>query len=369
VNRRRVAIVSGLTAVVLLGAAIGFITLSGTEESEISEPTTTTSTTTTTAPLPEWPLTGLADAAASTSGDHPAIVVKMDNSRDARPQTGINQADIVYELLVEGITRFALVFHSDLADPVGPVRSARSSDVDLVADLSKPLFAWSGGNAGVTAEIAAAARKGILIDSSHNIASGAYYRSNDRMAPHNLYLHLPQLLGMMAPSGQGAPSPIFTYLAKGAVFGGVPVPGMSIDFGGGTVIDYVWDPMTRGWNRFQIDGAHSRANSATVDEKGIQVAPANVVILFTEYGVSPADSRSPMALTVGSGAAVVLGDGKIVAGRWSRPTADGPAVLTDSLGAPINLVRGRTWVELPRPDSPVFPIDQIGADALLALRK
>ncbi|CAM8630245.1 Protein of unknown function DUF3048, N-terminal [Acidimicrobiia bacterium] len=366
-NRRRIAIISGAVAVVVIGAAIGFITLSGSENAEPSEPAITT--TTTTAPLPVWPLTGLPDAAASTSGNHPAIVVKMDNSQDARPQVGINQADIVYELLVEGITRFALVYHSDLVDPVGPVRSARSSDVDLVANLSKPLFAWSGGNAGVTAEIAAADRKGMLTDSSYNIASAAYYRSNERFAPHNLFLHLPQLLGLKAPSGQGAPAPIFTYLAKDAVFAGLPVPGMSVDFGGGTVIDYVWDPTKKGWNRFQIDGAHPRANSATVDDKGIQVAPANVVILFTEYGVSPADSRSPMALTVGSGAAIVLSDGKIVAGRWSRPNPASPAVLTDSLGVPINLVRGRTWVELPRPDSPVFPIDQIGADALLALRK
>ena len=109
-------------------------------------------------------------------------------------------------------------------------------------------------------------------------------------------------------------------------------------------------------------------NSATVDEKDVQVAPANVVVLFTEYGVSPADSRSPMALTVGSGAAFVMSDGKITAGRWSRPNASGPAILTDSLGAPIKLVPGRTWVELPRPGSPVIPIDQVGTDALLALR-
>jgi len=141
------SIIGGAVAVVILAGGIIFaLTRSDSKNQADSEPTT--STTTTTAPLPVWPLTGLPDAKASGPA-HPAIVVKMDNSPDARPQTGINEADVVYELLVEGITRYALVFHSNLVDPVGPVRSARSSDIDLVADLSTPLFAWSGANGGV----------------------------------------------------------------------------------------------------------------------------------------------------------------------------------------------------------------------------
>ena len=185
-------IIGGAVAVVVIGSGTVFaLTRSDSNNQADTEPTT--STTTTTKPLPVWPLTGLPDAKASGPA-HPAIVVKMDNSPDARPQTGINEADVVYELLVEGITRYALVFHSNLVDPVGPVRSARSSDIDLVADLSTPLFSWSGANGGVIGEVAAAARKGILIDASYDAAAPAYYRSNDRQAPHNLYVHLPQLL-------------------------------------------------------------------------------------------------------------------------------------------------------------------------------
>jgi hypothetical protein len=199
----------GAVAVLVIAGGLVFA-LTRSDPNEAAEPEPTTTTTTTTIPLPVWPLTGLPDAKAG-GPPHPAIVVKMDNSPDARPQTGINEADIVYEVLVEGITRYALVFHSNLVDPVGPVRSARSSDINLVANLSTPLFSWSGANGGVIGEVALAARKGILIDASYDAAEPAYFRSSERRAPHNLYVHLPQLLELKGPESPANPSPIFTY--------------------------------------------------------------------------------------------------------------------------------------------------------------
>jgi hypothetical protein len=330
------------------------------------------STTSTTKLLPTFPLTGLPAADAAEMGDHPAIVVKMDNSPDARPQTGIERADVVYELLVEGITRFALVFHSELPEPVGPVRSARSSDIDLVSDLSKPLFAWSGGNPGVTGEVAAAAAKGLLTDASYSAAFDAYFRSNDRIAPHNLYANLPKLLELKAPQGQGAPKPLFAYRASGASASGVPALGLSVDFEEGTVIDYLWDGNRGGWRRFQVDTRHGRAESATMDVAGDQVTPANVVVMFTQYGQSPSDSRSPMALTVGTGRALVYTDGQAIEATWTRPDALSPAVLRDVSGAAISLTSGRTWVELPRTGSTVMTYgaaDSSFIDQLLAAQR
>ena len=109
------------------------------------EPTTTS---TTAAPLgPTYPLTGLPsdDEARRT---RPALVVKIDNNIGARPPVGINQADVVYEEEIEaGYTRFAAVFHSQDADPVGPIRSARISDIALLGNLNRPMLAWSGANA------------------------------------------------------------------------------------------------------------------------------------------------------------------------------------------------------------------------------
>jgi len=400
VTRKKLWLIIGgaVAVVVIVGGAVFALTRSGSDETVEPEPTT--STTTTTAPLPVWPLTGLPDAKAA-GPEHPAIVVKMDNSPDARPQTGINEADIVYEVLVEGITRYALVFHSNLVDPVGPVRSARSSDINLVADLSTPLFSWSGANGGVMGEVAAAARKGILIDASYDAASPAYYRSNDRQAPHNLYVHLPQLLELKGPENPKDPTPIFTYrkpvvtvpsttssssssttskkksesttttlaptTTTTTALPGAPIPGFTLDFGGVSV-DYVWNSATKGWSRLQVDQTHPRPKSPTLDTAGVQVSPQNVIVQFIEYGVSPSDSRSPMALTVGSGKVLVFSDGRAVAGTWSRPTADAPTTYTANDGTPIALTPGRTWVALPRAGSTLTTLDQATSEAFLAIK-
>ncbi len=361
---RRGAFVGSFLALVLLAAACSSDGDAAPVPATTGAPTTTT--TTTAAPAIRSPLTGL--PAADPAGEqHPAVSVKMDNSPEARPQSGINQADVVYEMRVEGITRFALVFHSQLRDDVGPVRSARSSDIDLVAGLSTPLFVWSGGNPGVTAEVLAAARDGVLTNVSFDAAEPFYYRTRERRSPHNLYVNLVPLMAERAPEGQGPPAPVFAYREDDAAVTSpsLPVAGVSIDYGLGRV-EYVWDVDRQGWNRYQVDARHPRPDSATVDTDGVQVTPANVVIMSTPYGVSPSDSRSPKALTVGEGEAIVLTDGQIIRGRWVRPDRSAPAQLLDEAGAPILLTPGRTWVALPETRASVVPLDQVTADGLLA---
>lgn len=322
--------------------------------------------TSTTAPAPIlWPLTGqVAPDAAATQ--HSAVVVKMDNSPDARPQTGLNEADMVYELLVEGITRYALVYQSTLPEEVGPVRSARSSDPTLVGNLGTPLLVWSGGNPGVTGEVQAAAEMGALTDRSYSIAQGHYWRDGSRKAPHNLYANI---AAIDAESPGNPPPPVFSFLdAATPSTAGVDAPGATIDYGNGVRADYVWDAERSGWDRFQVDETHSRPNSATVDSNGVQVAPANVVVLFLEYAPSPSDARSPMAISTGSGEAFVLTNGKVIHGSWSRETPLHSWTLTDDAGKPIELTPGRTWVSLPEVGSTMTPLDPVAAGELLALR-
>lgn len=327
-------------------------------------------TTTSSPPPPVYPLTGLL-VADPASALHPAVVVKMDNSPDARPQTGINEADVVYELLVEGITRYALVYHSQTPDQVGPVRSARSSDIELLANLGGPLIAWSGANPGVTNEVRNAVDGGFLVNAGQDAIPGQYHRDNSRKAPHNLYANVAGLLADAAPEGAGAPPALFTYRPVGQPYtgGSLPASGYVVDFGGGVRADYVWDAERGGWDRFQVDESHPRATSATLDSAGTQVAPQNVVILFLEYGQSPSDARSPMALSTGEGDAVVLTDGKAVEGRWRRPTPLNGWELVDQSGQPIALTPGRTWVALPEAGSAVTAMDPDAAASLLELRK
>jgi len=261
-----------------------------------------------------------------------ALVVKIDNAWGAWPQAGINQADVVFELLVESISRFAAVFHSEEVAVVGPIRSARTSDFDLLAQLHRPLFAWSGGNPGVQAALATAP----MVDVGAYVKGGAYYRSVHRDMPHNL---MSSTAALREGSSGGAVAPIFTYVAPTTpLLGGRAVGGVEYALDG-TRVQFVWSASERRWLRFQSGYAH-------LDADGVQVSPTNVVVLETEYLPSTVDARSPESQSIGGGRAWVLTEGAAVEGRWSRGGADQPYLLTDLRGLPLSLVPGRTWVAL-----------------------
>lgn len=320
--------------------------------------------------IPIWPLTGqlLGDFDAS---NHPAAVVKIDNAPDARPHTGLSKADIVYEMKVEGITRFAAIFHSEDSDPVGPVRSARSSDLNIVSNLNKPYLLWSGGNAGVTGEVEHAEALGFVVNLSEDVLPDRYFRDHQRQAPHNLYTRMGDVRQQMSLLSGYQPPPLFAYhntdepLASTAL----DTPGMAVNFGGGVRVDYVWDAERGGWDRFQVDERHPKGREAFVDASGGQISPQNVVIMFTQYGVSEVDARSPKAYTVGEGDAVVLTDGKAFIGHWKRDSPVTSPVLTDSDGNLIGLTPGKTWIALPELGTPgAVPLDPLEAQQLLARR-
>jgi Protein of unknown function (DUF3048) N-terminal domain/Protein of unknown function (DUF3048) C-terminal domain len=309
-----------------------------TTSTTVKRTTTTASTTTTTIAVAVNPLTGAA-VAEPLVAFRPALAVKIDNHPEARPQVGLNQADIVVEEIVEGITRFFVVFHSQGTDPVGPIRSARTTDVDLLGAFSTPLFAWSGGNAGVTRAIAEADATNVGANVAYQ--AGGYFRQPGRRAPHDLFASS-SALWSLAPEGQGQPDPVFAYRVLGAEpGGGEPVQGVRMGLEG-TRVQWLWDAASASYVREQNGTPH------TTDPDEAQVSAQNVVILTTEYGRSAADSRSPEAITVGSGEARVLQDGVLVRGTWERADAADGWTLKAADGSPILLAPGRTWIELAR---------------------
>jgi len=265
----------------------------------------------------------------------PALAVKIDNVSVARPQEGINQADVVYEELVEaGLTRLVAVFQTTGARSVGPIRSARTSDPPLLEGFDRPLFAYSGANRGTRGAVAASE----LTDVGYDAASSLYWRSTSRRAPHNLFSATDRLWGEYPERDEIPTAPFaFRTVLDGLHPSAEPVAGVFVDFGNAE-IDYAWNG--EGWERTHNGDAHS-------DSDGVRVAPPNVVIQFTTYGTSSADSRSPEAQTVGSGEAWVFTDGHVVRGRWERPDQSRPAALVAD-GRPIRLTPGRTWVALAR---------------------
>ena len=313
-----------------------------------SSSATTSSTvaaTTTTQPVARYVLTGLPVTDPATQ-NRPALVVKIDNHAEARPQTGLNQADVVYEEEVEGITRFFAIFQSTDSSPVGPIRSARTTDVNLVAALSHPLFAWSGGNPTVQRQISGADLTDVGQGQAN--APGGYHRDNRTNAngsEHTLYADTAALY-TLTPAGQGAPAPLFPFRADSeAAPVGDPIAGVKLKMES-TKAQFLWDAASKTWLREENGSPH-------VDHDGVQIAPANVVVQFVSYVGVPGVGQSQQAVTVGEGEAWILTDGKLVKGTWSRPDPKQPAVYKDAAGNAVKLTPGRTWVELPDPGAAV----------------
>lgn len=316
-------------------------------------PTTTAQPrrTTTTAPPDQFPanaapLTGVVQEDTSKLS-RPALVVKVENANKARPPVGLHAADVVVEEQVEGgVTRFAVLYHSADADTVGPVRSARSTDILFMRPLNRPLFAYSGANALFQQQV----REAPLADVGINNFPGDYRRDRGRAAPANLFTSTPALFAH-APAESKAPPPLFDYR-----FDGSPVkqagqsPAVHLDLFFQvlvlTDVDYDFDPATSTWKRTQNGTSH-------VDADGRQLAPVNVVVQFVTYRdtglVDQSGAGVPEANLVGEGEAWVLTQGQVVKGRWSRPTPDSLTTYTDADGKPIKLTPGQTWLELVPP--------------------
>ena len=326
-RRSGTALASVLAFAAVLAACGG-----GSSASEKPKATTTTPapTTTTVAP-PTAPLTGLADPTGA-SLTRPALSVKVENTDAARPQAGIDQADVVYEQVVEGdITRFVAMFNSTVPAVIGPVRSVRSEDPDIVWPVGG-IFAYSGG-APVNVEAINAAP----VHAVDEDGAGAAMMRNEpnqppRDAPHNLY-------GLGQPlfdlGGDPKPPPaLFQYVAAGSPpVGGQAVLDFHVGFQAGYDPTWTWVGATGLWAR-SIGGVPQNVVG------GAPIAPTNVVVQFTTY------TGEAEAQTVGEGDAWIFTDGTMRQGRWVRPDRTQPAKYVDAAGNPILLRPGRTWVEL-----------------------
>ena len=298
--------------------------------------TTTEAATTTTVPAePIYPLTGLENPDPVLAA-RPALIVKIDNASGARPQSGFNEADLVFEEIVnDHITRFAMVFQSGDSDPVGPIRSGRLQDVALFTALDHPLFAWSGGNATVTNEI----NNSELVNIGPSRAA-VYHRATDRKIPHNLYSNTAALYTQTRPFAPPAKQQ-FAYREPGAPAAGTPSAGVAVKLDS---IDVGWD-----WNA--KDGVYYRTMEGRrhIDRNSGQVSTNNVVVLAMEY--APGISGSPDAQTLGKGEVFVFTGGNYIHGTWTRNDIHDPFALVADDGKIIQLQPGRSFIELPRQNS------------------
>ena len=303
--------------------------------------TTTTSTTTTTVPgIPRMPLTGEPLADLDDVPDRPALVVKISNAGPGvLPQSGLNEADLVIEEVInDRATRLAAVFHTTEADPVGPVRSGRAQDINLLRALNRPLFAWSGGNDSVTAAIS----ESDLIDLDERRNPG-FYRRTGKVAPNDLYSST-DALWAQTPEEAGRPGPLFPYLEPGEELEGAPATEVEITLDD-VVARWVYDSEQQRYLRFQNDREHNTESAAGVQ----QVWADNVVVAKADYGINTFDGN-PDAQILGSNEVFVFSRGTVRTGIWLRFDELDPFGFfdnVDDLNA-IGLVPGRTWLEIPR---------------------
>lgn len=264
----------------------------------------------------------------------PVLGVKIDNVGPARPHTGLEAADLVYVEQVEsGATRLLAVFSSQLPERVGPVRSARESDIELLAQFDRPALAYSGAQSRLMPLLEQAAFRSL----PQETAPEAYLREDSRPAPHNLYLR-PRLLLDQA-TGVGRADDIgFRFGAAPA--GGEPVERRTATFPAARFA-FTWSAAERAW-RVEMDGQPAQT------EEGEPIEASTVVL--QRVTVRPSEfadrwgSVSPYTETVGSGSAVVLRDGQAFDARWRRDGERQGTTFSTPSGAPMTFARGPVWV-------------------------
>ena len=287
---------------------------------------------------PTWPLTGVDGA----PDPRPAIAVKIENTSVARPQSGLEQADVVWETIVEfEVSRLVAVFHSQAPEEVGPIRSVRPMDPLIVAPLNG-MLAFSGGQAGILDLVS---QSGVQMV-SHDAGAPGLYRVRTRSAPHNVYGSLSTWWGT-AEAGRTAPGEQFAFARSAdraaAAVAGTPAGTLDFRLSGQSHPVWSWDAATGTWLR-------SEGSEPATAASGARLSAVNVVAITaghpnTAFGAQ-GGAPVPTYELVGSGDAVVATGGKTVAARWQKDAQDQPMRLFLPDGSEATLAPGNTWVEL-----------------------
>ncbi|MFB8106955.1 DUF3048 domain-containing protein [Streptomyces sp. NPDC056007] len=269
-----------------------------------------------------------------TAADAEVLAVKIDNVAPARPQTGLERADIVYVEQVEaGLSRLLAVYSSDVPPVIGPVRSARETDLELLRQFDRPVLAFSGAQSGLLPAIGRAPLDAV----PPSAAPRAYFRGAERPAPHNLYLR-PESIPYTA-SGTEAVETLGLRFGPAAP-GGETEDSRTVRFPSARTT-FTWSAERERW-LVSMDGSPARTSegrplgAATVIVQNVTVRPS-------AFG-DRSGSNTPFTETVGSGTAQVLRDGKAYDARWARTSADADTRFTTPGGERIDLAEGPLWI-------------------------
>lgn len=266
-----------------------------------------------------------------TGGDEPigpVVAVKIENTRPGMPQSGLSQADVIYQELVEGgDTRLCAIYSTKRPTQVGPIRSARETDIELLASYGKVALAFSGANKLMLRVV----RRANLVDARWDAAPSAYVELRSRRMPFRVHASIPKLIAQK-------PGAVATDI--GFRFGSSRSPSSAA-----TNVTVRWkgmtntakyNPSTRRWTIF-----HGGREQVTVDNLVIQYVKIKKTGFTDAVG-----NHTPLSRTLGSGKLMVFRDGRAVDGSWHRQFMKNPTVMLDSKRQKLLLRPGTTFVML-----------------------
>ena len=333
ITRRGKTIAASATLVVAVGGVFGYFAMFPQQAPAFVRSTlATVGLGETEPPDPTCPLTGQVPPGGRVPR-RPVLAIKVENLEDARPQAGLQSADVVYEEPVEGgITRFIVLYHCSVGGRVGPVRSAREVDASVLPQYGVPILAYSGAAPGVERTIEEADLR--LVHESNG--GDAFSRDDARIAPHNLYVD-PERLYRVSDE-RVPPEAVFRYAddvdqrSHRATLVHLPFSEYS---------DVVWS-----WSRRADAWVRSHGDVPHLTEDGEQVSASNVLVQQVRVTPDPDGGLTPQVQLIGHGKAFLFRDGRVVAGTWRRGSVGDVTTFETRTGEALAFAPGRTWVEL-----------------------
>jgi hypothetical protein len=281
--------------------------------------------------------------------DHPIYAVQIENSPEARPQSGLKEADIVSEAVAEGgITRFNAIFHDNTPANIGPVRSLRPYYIDWFLPYNASIV-----HAGGSPEALSDVRSLSIQDMDHGVNGSYFRRVSNRYAPHNLYTTGAQLLDLFSKKGysngtfSSLPRKVIVEEKQEADETPVEPTTPATTLPAANIINlkissalynvtFTYDKASNTYLRSQGGAAHKDA------ESGSQLAPDVVIVPVMSKSIHP-DRVHTKYGSVGTGKVYIFQDGTVTEGTWAKPDRRVQWQLNDAAGNPIALNPGQTW--------------------------
>ncbi len=278
------------------------------------------------------PLTGL--EVTEDQSKLPLTALIIENSVDARPQSGLNNAGVVYEAIAEGgITRFATIYQENLPAEIGPVRSLRPYFLDWLRPYSATISHVGGSQRALKI-----VRDGTWKDMDQFANGKSFWRSKERKAPHNVYTSK-ELIDSYNQSKNNQLEDVALFARKDEQKSATPTANtVNLNISSAKYnVQYSYNAATNSYLRSQGGGAH-------LDKTGTQLEPKVVIAIVSNYSIVQEDGSRSAYQTTGTGQAVIFQDGTAQEVTWEKPSQDSALKFKDTAGVEVKLNRGQTWI-------------------------